>query len=60
LLHDATPKLLKRLGGGIQPIKLTPETLPAVEDVPLPAPVVTTEPLPPESLKRGDAGDQSL
>ena len=35
LLHDATPKLLKRLGGGTQPTKLTPEPLPTVEDVPL-------------------------
>ena len=35
LLHDAKPKLLKRLAGGIQPPTLTLETLPAVEEVPL-------------------------
>jgi NhaP-type Na+/H+ or K+/H+ antiporter len=35
LLHDAKPKLLKRLAGGIQPTKLTLETLPAVEEIPL-------------------------
>jgi NhaP-type Na+/H+ or K+/H+ antiporter len=42
LLHDATPKLLRRLGGGTQPVKLTPEPLPTVEDLPLTPP----EPLP--------------
>lgn len=35
LLHDAKPKLLKRLSGGNQTPKLTIETLPAVEAVPL-------------------------
>ncbi len=40
LLHDAKPKLLKRLAGGIQPTKLSLETLPAVEEIPL----VGTEP----------------
>ncbi|HIK43808.1 MAG TPA: cation:proton antiporter [Leptolyngbyaceae cyanobacterium M65_K2018_010] len=35
LLHDAQPKLLKRLAGGIKPTKLTLETLPAVEEIPL-------------------------
>jgi Trk K+ transport system NAD-binding subunit len=35
LLHDAKPKLLKRLAGGIQPPALTLETLPTVEEVPL-------------------------
>ena len=45
LLHDAKPKLLKRLSGGTQPQKLTLETLPAVEEVPIPMP--TVEPKPP-------------
>jgi NhaP-type Na+/H+ or K+/H+ antiporter len=35
LLHDAKPKLLKRLAGGIQPPTLSLETLPTVEEVPL-------------------------
>ena len=35
LLHDAKPKLLKRLSGGIQPPQLSIETLPTVEEVPL-------------------------
>jgi Trk K+ transport system NAD-binding subunit len=53
LLHDATPKLLRRLGGGIQPITLTLETLPTVEDLPLPAPAVVPEPLVSEFLENG-------
>ncbi|MEB3290524.1 MAG: cation:proton antiporter [Leptolyngbya sp.] len=51
LLHDATPKLLRRLGGSPQPAKLTPEPLPTVEDVPLappePAPPQAADPPPP-------------
>jgi hypothetical protein len=35
LLHDAKPKLLKRLAGGIQPPTISLETLPTVEEVPL-------------------------
>ncbi|MBD2114694.1 MULTISPECIES: cation:proton antiporter [Cyanophyceae] len=34
LWHDSKPKLLKRLAGGIQPSRLTLETLPVVEAVP--------------------------
>jgi NhaP-type Na+/H+ or K+/H+ antiporter len=44
LLHDAKPKLLKRLSGGTQPQKLIPETLPTVEEVPIPSPAVTPAP----------------
>ena len=51
LLHDATPKLLRRLGGSPQPATLTPEPLPTVEDVPLappdPEPPLAAEPPPP-------------
>jgi NhaP-type Na+/H+ or K+/H+ antiporter len=49
LLHDAKPKLLKRLSGGIQPSKLTIETLPAVEEVPIPMPMPEPPPPPPPS-----------
>jgi hypothetical protein len=35
LLHDAKPKLLKRLAGGVQPPQLSLETLPTVEEIPL-------------------------
>jgi Trk K+ transport system NAD-binding subunit len=61
LLHDAKPKLLKRLAGGIQPTKLTLETLPAVEDIPLeltprpepqPAPTLDSSPTP--AVTKGD------
>ena len=45
LLHDAKPKLLKRLSGGSQPQKLVLETLPTVEEVPIPEPA--SSPLPP-------------
>jgi len=45
LLHDAKPKLLKRLSGGSQPPKLVLETLPTVEEVPIPEPA--SSPLPP-------------
>jgi NhaP-type Na+/H+ or K+/H+ antiporter len=45
LLHDAKPKLLKRLSGGSQPQKLILETLPTVEEVPIPEPA--SSPLPP-------------
>ncbi|PZV03573.1 MAG: sodium:proton antiporter [Leptolyngbya sp.] len=34
LWHDSKPKLLKQLAGGIQPARLTLETLPVVEVVP--------------------------
>jgi hypothetical protein len=34
LWHDSKPKLLKQLAGGIQPTRLTLETIPAVEAVP--------------------------
>ena len=44
LLHDPKPKLLQRLSGGSRPTRLNVETLPAVEEVPLPAPVVETAP----------------
>lgn len=37
LWHDSKPKLLKQLAGGIQPARLTLETVPVVEAVP-PAP----------------------
>ncbi|MBD2230864.1 cation:proton antiporter [Phormidium tenue] len=37
LWHDSKPKLLRQLAGGIQPTRLTLETLPVVEAVP-PAP----------------------
>jgi NhaP-type Na+/H+ or K+/H+ antiporter len=40
LYHDAKPKLLKQLAGGIQPSTLTVETLPAVETLPPPAPTI--------------------
>jgi NhaP-type Na+/H+ or K+/H+ antiporter len=40
LLHDPKPKLLQRLSGGSRPTRLTVETLPAVEEVPMPARVV--------------------
>ncbi|MEO1094491.1 MAG: cation:proton antiporter [Cyanobacteria bacterium J06638_28] len=39
LLHDPKPKLLQRLSGGSRPTRLSVETLPAVEEVPLPEPV---------------------
>lgn len=46
LLHDPKPKLLQRLSGGSRPNRLTIETLPAVEEVPMPSRVVkpTTPP----------------
>lgn len=48
LLHDPKPKLLQRLSGGSRPSRLSIETLPAVEEVPLPARV--TDAPPPEPL----------
>ena len=47
LLHDAKPKLLKRLSGGSQPQKLVIETLAAttVEEVPIPKPASPPLPL---------------
>ncbi len=44
LLHDPKPKLLQRLSGGSRPVTLNVETLPAVEDVPLPTKVVEAPP----------------
>jgi len=38
LLHDPTPKLLKRLAGGTKPSQLKLEKLPTVEEVPMPVP----------------------
>lgn len=49
LLHDPKPKLLQRLSGGSRPNRLNVETLPTVEDVPLPAPVTDLPPPPPPS-----------
>ncbi|HEY9806529.1 MAG TPA: hypothetical protein V6D04_08170, partial [Candidatus Obscuribacterales bacterium] len=43
LLHDPRPKLLKLLSGATQP-RLTVEKLAAVEEVPMPAPVLEPEP----------------
>lgn len=40
LLHDPKPKLLQRLAGGTRPARLTVETLPTVEEVPLPTRVI--------------------
>lgn len=44
LLHDPKPKLLQRLSGGSRPVTLNVETLPTVEDVPLPTKVVEAPP----------------
>ncbi|MGD1858383.1 MAG: cation:proton antiporter [Leptolyngbyaceae cyanobacterium] len=44
LLHDPKPKLLQRLSGGSRPTKLNVETVPAVEDIPLPTKVVEAPP----------------
>ncbi|MEO0985463.1 MAG: cation:proton antiporter [Cyanobacteria bacterium J06639_14] len=49
LLHDPKPKLLQRLSGGSRPTRLNVETLPAVEEVPLPARVQEAPPPPPPS-----------
>ncbi|MGF1460124.1 MAG: cation:proton antiporter [Leptolyngbyaceae cyanobacterium] len=46
LLHDPKPKLLQRLSGGSRPTKLNVETLPTVEDIPLPAKVIDKAPAP--------------
>ncbi|PSN14739.1 sodium:proton antiporter [filamentous cyanobacterium CCT1] len=45
LWHDSKPKLLKQLAGGIQPTRLTLETVPAVETIPreLPPPLPKAE-----------------
>ena len=51
LLHDPKPKLLQRLSGGSRPNRLTVETVPAVEEVPLPTPVIESKPpLPPTEV----------
>jgi NhaP-type Na+/H+ or K+/H+ antiporter len=50
LLHDPKPKLLQRLSGGSRPNKLNVETLPAVEDVPLPTKVIEAPPPDPSML----------
>lgn len=44
LLHDPKPKLLQRLSAGSRPVTLEVETLPAVEDIPLPTKVVEAPP----------------
>lgn len=45
LLHDPQPTLLKRLSGSTQPTKLALETLPTVEEVPMPEPTQEPPPL---------------
>jgi hypothetical protein len=55
LLHDPKPKLLQRLSGGSRPTRLNVETLPAVEEVPLPSKVV--EPPPPTPELAGTVSD---
>jgi len=55
LLHDPKPKLLQRLSGGSRPTRLSVETLPAVEEVPLPTRVVETPP--PPNPTTGKASD---
>lgn len=47
LLHDPKPKLLQRLSGGSRPSRLTVETVPTVEEVPLPTRVIEPTPPPP-------------
>jgi hypothetical protein len=47
LLHDPKPKLLQRLSGGSRPSRLTVETVPTVEEVPLPTRVLEPPPPPP-------------
>ncbi|MDB9528340.1 cation:proton antiporter [Oscillatoria sp. CS-180] len=49
LLHDPKPKLLKRLSGGSRPTRLNIETLPIVEEVPLPSKVTEPPPPPPSA-----------
>ncbi|HEY9889157.1 MAG TPA: NAD-binding protein, partial [Candidatus Obscuribacterales bacterium] len=48
LFHDAKPKLLQRLSGGSRPTRLAIETVPTVEDVPLPTKVTIPPPPPTE------------
>jgi hypothetical protein len=55
LLHDPKPKLLKRLSGGSRPARLNVETLPAVEEVPLPSRVIDKPPPPPDGLADAEA-----
>ncbi|WP_013322908.1 cation:proton antiporter [Gloeothece verrucosa] len=43
LLHDPRPKLLKRLGGGLQSSRLALEELPEVEELPIAAPSAPSE-----------------
>ncbi len=57
LLHDPKPKLLQRLSGGSRPTRLMVETLPTVEEVPLPMRVV--EPKRPASEADGNSLDAS-
>jgi NhaP-type Na+/H+ or K+/H+ antiporter len=49
LLHDPKPKLLKRLAGGVSPSRLVLETLPEVEEAPIPTPASKKPPEPPQS-----------
>ncbi|ASC71361.1 Na(+)/H(+) antiporter ApNhaP [Halomicronema hongdechloris C2206] len=60
LLHDPKPKLLKRLSGGNQPTKLTLETLPTVEEVPMPSPMVEPPPPPPPTATSSADGAMAL
>lgn len=56
LLHDPKPKLLQRLSGGSRPNRLNVETLPAVEDVPLPTRVTDVPPPSPDAPKTSGEG----
>ncbi|MEM6593090.1 MAG: NAD-binding protein, partial [Cyanobacteria bacterium P01_C01_bin.73] len=56
LLHDPKPRLLKRLSGSSNP-ELTIEKLPAVEEVPMPAP--TQKPLLPDEPSALPKSDQN-
>jgi NhaP-type Na+/H+ or K+/H+ antiporter len=60
LLHDPKPKLLQRLSGGSRPTRLNVETLPTVEEVPLPAKVVDSPPPPPPDLAATDGEEMRL
>ncbi|MBD0269152.1 MAG: cation:proton antiporter [Cyanobacteria bacterium Co-bin8] len=57
LFHDPKPKLLKRLSGGTQPARLTLESVPEVEEFPLPEPELPEPELP---STEADAADPAL
>jgi NhaP-type Na+/H+ or K+/H+ antiporter len=57
LLHDPKPKLLQRLSGGTRPTRLNIETLPAVEEVPLPSKVVDAPPPPSPEIAQPPTDD---